>query len=181
MMKIIPNVCVALLLGLASSLYAQNTNYPTEDMKFSPENSGKSGEVFTITQPIETTGMSKWNTVTIRIPGILPYSADLVIKGKVMLQSETRPHHLGLIVECTSGKQLFAKAPLPTGEPTSFSLPLSAFKVADSSKNPEPPTEQDQLQSIRVYASFAPEEAESSFKLESFSLTAGASNHKSHP
>lgn len=164
---------LTLLLCLTLGLSAQNVNYPPQDIRFTPEKTKKGDVLLSLEQPLENSGKGKWNTITVRIPGVLNYAPGIVVEGKAMLESKSEPNHLGFILLCTSGKQLFAKAYLKPGEPVDFSIPLSDFKVSDNAKNLGEPNTEDQIQAIRVLASFSPNEVESTFTLETFALLSG--------
>ncbi len=141
MLKVSRIICaLTVMLCACSGASAQNVNYPAMDIEFTPENSQPGQDILKIKQPQSSTGVSKWNTVSVRVPGRLAYSPDIVVTGKASLEAQEAPNHLGLILVLSDGKQMFAKAPLKPGAPTSFSIKLSDFKGSDSPKNPEPPT-----------------------------------------
>jgi len=165
-------LCAALLFLSANALIADNLNYPPKQLEFTPGVSREGGLILKTSAPATATCTSRWNTVTVRVPGRLNYSPAMRLAGTVELNSTTPPAHLGFIVVCSDGKELYCKAPLKTDSPTSFSVKLSDFTIADGAKNPVSPTTEDYIEAIRVYASFR-EETESTFTLQDFSLLAG--------
>ncbi len=161
---------IGLILFTSVELIAQNINYPVDQIKFSPESRSPEHSLLTITKAETNITESKWNTFTVRIPGVLLYEPDYIIAGDVTIQSATPPNHLGLSILFTNGKMLYAKSPLKVNASNQFSVPVSKFTRAENAKNKEPVNSADRISAIRVYASF-PEKVDSELTLKAFELS----------
>ena len=158
------------LTGIVFSIAIQGSviaaaNYPADKLEF--QNNGKF--VVAITEPCESAGTEKWNTITIRFPEPIKYSPTIKITGTVALKSAVMPSHIGFNLLNLKDRFGFAKVVASQNGETSFSLTLGDF-VRSTELGGGELKEGEEIWAIRVYASFA-EPVDSTITLTAFQMS----------
>ncbi len=151
-------------------LFAQNINYPTEDISYISSDIKSGKEFLAITQSMINEAEGRWNTITIQLPEGIPYQPNLALRGMAQIEStDVKPTHVGVLLMCANGEEGFAKVPVRKSGAATFELLASEFVPGSKSANNAPLTEKSVITAIRIYASY-PQETQSTFTLESFSM-----------
>lgn len=165
------NILIAcLLIPLTIVSFAQAMDYPSKDIRFTPADYTSDHEILAITEEASNTGTTRWNTITIRLPEAIPYHPQLVLRGQAQVQSDSKPTHVGILLDCVEGEEGFAKIPIGTDGTVSFAVPASAFVPGSKSVNHAPLTPSSSIRAIKIYASF-PQKARSTFTLKSLTMS----------
>ena len=141
-----------------------STNFPPDKLTFHTD--GKLD--IAITEPCESTGNEKWNTITIRFPEPIKFSPGIRITGSVTLKSDTPPSHIGFNLLNLKDRFGFAKVAASADGETTFSISLGDF-VRSEELGGGALEEGEEIWSIRIYASF-PEPVDSTITLNSFEM-----------
>lgn len=158
------HLATSLLFAALQCTLLASSNFPPDKLTF--HNDGKLD--LAITEPCESSGIEKWNTITIRFPEPIKFSSKIIITGTVILKSDSSPSHIGFNLLNLSDRFGFAKVPASADGETSFSISLGDF-VRSAELGGGTIEEGEEIWSIRVYASF-PEPVDSTITLKSFEM-----------
>jgi len=162
-MALLTLFCATSLLGSGGIL-----RVPPYDLKFEP---ASTSDLLSLISPAaNAVEAARWNNIVIRLPEAIPYRDNLVIRGVASVTADIPPSHIAFIVKGNHQKTGHARVRLAKGT-VEFRVPLSELLPDSKAANTAPLNAQDEILELRVFASF-PEATNSSFTLESLTLTA---------